>query len=81
MIPLFHIKFVATLTLGSQARQGLAGLWAKGKPKNEGKCEGMNPHTPKRASTLEVWNPDELPNLQRRLQGSKLNVLKTSLYH
>jgi len=24
------------------------------KPRSERKCEGMNPHTPKRASTLEV---------------------------
>jgi hypothetical protein len=39
-------------------------LWAKKKLGNEGKCEGMNPHTPKGASTLVVWSPGGLPNLQ-----------------
>jgi hypothetical protein len=46
--------FVATLTWGSWPKQGLARLQAKRKPKSEGKCEGMNPHTPKRTSTLGV---------------------------
>jgi hypothetical protein len=53
---------VATLTLGSQPRQGLARLRAKRKPESEGKCEGMNPHTPKRVSTLRVWSPGGLLN-------------------
>jgi len=38
-------------------------LQAKKKPGREGKCEGMNPQTSKGASTLGVWNPDELLNL------------------
>jgi hypothetical protein len=50
---------VATLTLGLRPRQGLARLRAKRKPGNEGKCEGMNLHTPKRAPTLGVWTPGE----------------------
>jgi len=54
---------VATLALGSQPRQGLARLRAKKKPRNEGKCEEMNPHTPKGTSTLGVWNPSGLSNI------------------
>jgi hypothetical protein len=62
---------VATLALGSQPRQGLARLWAKKKPGNERKCEGMNPHTPKRASTLGVWSPGVLLNLQKAITRLK----------
>ncbi len=43
---------VATLTLGSRPRKGFARLRAKRKPESEGKCEGMNPHTPKE---LPLW--------------------------
>jgi hypothetical protein len=43
----------------------LARLWAKRKPESEGKCEGMNPHTPKGASILGVWSLGGPPNLQR----------------
>jgi hypothetical protein len=57
------IIIVATLALGSQPRQGLARLRAKRKPKSEGKCEGMNPHTPKGASTLGVWSPGGFLNI------------------
>jgi len=32
----------------------LQGCGPKRKPKSEGKCEGMNPHTPKGASILGV---------------------------
>jgi len=45
---------VITLTLGSQLRQGLQGCKPRGKLGSEGKCEGMNLHTPKGASTLGV---------------------------
>jgi hypothetical protein len=44
---------VATIALGSRPKQGLARLWAKRKPKNEGKCEGMNFHTPKGVTLQE----------------------------
>jgi len=36
--------------LGSQPKQGLARL----QPGSEGKCEGMNPHTPKRLPPWEL---------------------------
>jgi len=57
--------------LGLQPRQGLARLQVKRKPGNEGKCEGMNPHTPKGASTLGVWSPVGLPNFQREISEVK----------
>jgi hypothetical protein len=65
------MSFVTTLTLGSRPRQRLARLRAKRKPKSEGRCEGMNLHTPKGASTLGVWSPNGLPNLQRAIVGVK----------
>jgi len=46
-------------------------LWAKKKPESEGKCEGMNLHTPKGASTLGVWSLGGFPNLQRIIIGVK----------
>ncbi len=66
---------VATLTLGLQpwARnqgKGLQGFEPRGKPKSEGKCEGMNPHTPKGASTLGVEVPMDSQIFKERLQGS-----------
>jgi len=48
------ILIVTTLALGSRPRQGLARLRAKREAESEGKYEGMNPHTPKGVSTLEV---------------------------
>jgi hypothetical protein len=63
--------FVATLTLRLRPKQGLARLRAKRKPKNEGKCEGMNLHIPKRASTLGVWSPGGLLNFQGAITGVK----------
>ncbi len=62
---------VATLALGSRPKQGFTRLRAKRKPGSEGKCEGMNPHTPKRVPTLGVWNPDGIPSLQRAIAGVK----------
>jgi hypothetical protein len=38
---------------------------------NARKCEGMNPHTPKGASTLGVWNFGGLLNFQRPITGVK----------
>jgi len=46
-------------------------LWAKRKLGNEGKCEGMNLHTPKGASTLGVWSPGGLSNFLRAITGVK----------
>jgi len=47
--------YVTTLALGLRPRQGLARLRAKKELESEGKCEGMNLHTPKGASTLEIF--------------------------
>jgi hypothetical protein len=72
---------IATLALGSRPRQGLTRLRVKRKLGSEGKCEGMNLHTLKGASTLGVLNPSGLPNLQRAIAGvKKPNGLKNSLY-
>jgi len=49
----------------------LQGCGPRKKPGNEGKCEGMNPHIPKGASTLGVWSPDGLLNLQRAIARVK----------
>jgi hypothetical protein len=38
---------------------------------SEGKCEEMNLHTPKGASTLGVWSPGGLSNLQREITKVK----------
>jgi hypothetical protein len=44
---------------------------AKRKPWNEGKCEGINPHTPKGTPTLGNYSPSGLPNLQRAIARVK----------
>jgi hypothetical protein len=84
--PLWAITlYITTLALGLRPRQRLARLQAKRKPRSEGKCEGMNLHTPKGASTLGVWTLDGLPMdsriFRKRFQGSKLNGLESFLYH
>jgi hypothetical protein len=56
---------VTTLALASWPRQGLPKVQAKSEvtrvtfhaPKSVGKCEGMNPHTPKWAPTWGVGVP------------------------
>jgi len=73
------MECVATLALGSRPKQGFARLWAKRKPRSEGKCEGMNPHTPKKAFTLGVWSPGGLLNLQRKLAGVKTQWIEEFL--
>jgi hypothetical protein len=79
----YNSKFVdvTTLTLGLRSKQGLARLRAKRKPGSEGKCEGMNPHTPKGASTLKVGVSMDSQIFKERLQGSKLIGLKSFLDH
>jgi hypothetical protein len=49
------------------------------KPGSKGKCEGMNPRTPKGASTLGVWSPGGLPNLQREIAGVKTQWIEEPL--
>ncbi len=56
------------------------------KPRSERKCEGMNPHTPKGASTLGVAPLGvgvsvDSRMFRERLQRQKLNGLKRSLHH
>jgi len=67
---------VATLTLGTRPRQGVARLQAKRKLMSEGKCEGMNLHTPKGASTLGVWSPGGLLNLYRAIVEVKTHWIE-----
>jgi len=50
-------------------------------PRSVGKCEGMNPHTPNGVSTLGVGLLMDFQIFKERLQGSKPNELKSSLYH
>jgi len=50
-------------------------------PRSVGKCEGMNPHTSKGASTLGVRVPMDSQIFKKQLQGSKLNGLRIFLYH
>jgi hypothetical protein len=80
---------VATLALGSRPKQRLARLRAKREAREShlmllgsaGKCEGMNLHTPKGVSTLRVGVLVDSQIFKEQLQGSKLNGLKSSLYH
>jgi hypothetical protein len=80
---------VITLALGSRQRQkGLQGCEPRGSlgvtphvPASVRKCEGMNPHTPKATPTLGNEVPMDFRIFKRRLQGSKLNGLKSFLYH
>jgi hypothetical protein len=50
-------------------------------PRSAKECEGMNLHTPKWVLILGVGTSNELPNFQRMMQGSKLNGLRSYLYH
>jgi hypothetical protein len=49
------------------------------KPGSEGKCEGMNPHTPKGASTLVVWSPNGVLNLYKAIIGVKTQWIEEFL--
>jgi len=44
------------------------------------KCEGKNPYTPKGAPTLGVGVPMDSQIFRKKLQGSKHNGLRNSLY-
>jgi len=80
---------VATLALGSRPRQRACKVAGQdGSPGvtpqafgSVGKCEGMNLHTSKGASTLGVRVPMDCQIFKERLQRSKLNGLKISLYN
>ncbi len=44
-------------------------------------CEGKNPHTPKGTPILGVGVPVDSRIFKERLQGSKPNGFRSSLYH
>jgi hypothetical protein len=79
---------VATLALGSRPRQrGCKGVGQKGSPGvtsgtpgSVGKCEGVNPHTPKATPTLGDGVSVDSRNFRDRFEGSNLNGLWRSLY-
>jgi hypothetical protein len=50
-------------------------------PESVGKCEGMNPHTPKRTPTLEVGIPMDSQIYKEQLRVSKPIGSRSSLYH
>jgi hypothetical protein len=70
-------RIVITLSLGLACK--VVGL--EKKPGIERKCEGMNLHTPKGASTLGVGVQMDSQMFRERLQGPKLNGLRSYLYH
>jgi hypothetical protein len=50
-------------------------------PRSVGKCEGMNPRTPKWASTLGIRVPIDSQTFKDWFEGSKLIGLKKYSYH
>jgi hypothetical protein len=50
-------------------------------PRSARECEGIDPHTPKGTPTLGVGVPVDSQMFRGRFQGSKLNGLKSYLYH
>jgi hypothetical protein len=89
LLKAMDVKLVVTLALGLRPKQeGLQGCGRKGSPRvtshipgSVGKCEGMNPHTPKATPTLGDGVPVDSRNFKELFQSSKLNVLWRSLYH
>jgi hypothetical protein len=68
--------------------KGLQGCGPRGSPgvtshtlESVGKCEGINPRTPKATPTLGDGLPMDSQNFRERFEGSKLNGLWSSLYH
>jgi hypothetical protein len=67
--------------------KGLQGCGPKGSsrvtsgtPGSVGKCEGVNPHTPKATPVLGDGVPMDSQNFRDRFEGSNLNGLWRSLY-
>ncbi len=50
-------------------------------PRNVKECEGIDPHTPKGTPTLGVGVLMDFQMFRERLQGSKLNGLRSYLYY
>jgi hypothetical protein len=76
-----------SLGLATKARacEGASQKWSSGiivhTPGSAGKCEGMNPHTPKWTPTLGVGILMDFWIFRRQFQGSKFIKLKSYLYH
>ncbi len=87
--PIILKGIVATLALGSRPRQkGLQRCGPRLSPRvtfscpgSAKECEGENPHTPKWIPMLGVRVLVDSRMFREWLQGSKLNSLKSSLYH
>ncbi len=73
---------LATKAKGLQrcGRRGSPGVTSH-TPGNVGKCEGVNPRTPKATPTLGDGVPVDSRNFIERFEGSKLNSLWRYLYH
>jgi hypothetical protein len=84
-----YMQYVATFALGSRPWQrGLEGCGPRGSlkvtphaPRSVRKFEGMNPHTPKATPILRDGVLVDFRIFRRQSQGSKLNGLKSFLYH
>jgi len=50
-------------------------------PRSVGKCEKVNPHTPKATPTLGDGILVDSRNFIKQFEGSKLNGLRRSFYH
>ncbi len=68
--------------------KGLQGYGPRGSPgvtshahRSVGKCEGVNPHTPKATPILGEGVPVDSQNFRERFEESKLSFLWRSLYH
>jgi hypothetical protein len=80
---------ITTLALGSRPRQrGLQACGPRGSLEitrhalgSVGKCEGMNPYTPKVIPTLGDGFPMDSQIFRGQFQGPKLNGLRISLHH
>jgi hypothetical protein len=67
--------------------KGLQGCGPKGSPgvtsgtlESVGKCEGVNPHTPKATPALGDGIPVDSRNFRDQFEGSNINGLWRSLY-
>ncbi len=71
------------VTTKAKACKGVGQKWSPKvtfhAPTSVGKCEGMNPHTPKWAFILGVGvsrTPNGLPNFQRVITGVKIHWIE-----
>jgi hypothetical protein len=87
--PPFFCSICCNLSLGlvtkARACKGAGQEWSPGVTFHAfgsiGKCEGMNPHTPKWVPILGIGLQMDFRIYRGRLQGSKLIALKIFLHH